>query len=190
MTPVAFTAVVRAVDSFRWRPELKVEEIGSPQRIAPHSLALEADVVVGDDDLASGRLIILHDPAGNDAWEGTTRCVAYARADVDFEMVTDRLLTDVGWSWLTEALQQFDAEFTAASGTVTTMSSRGYGGMAGEVERAEVEIRASWTPILDELGIEPHLAAWQELLCQTAGLEPLPEGIVSIMPRLNAGRGR
>ena len=29
-------------------------------------------------DVGTGRIILLHDPAGNDAWEGTFRCVAYA----------------------------------------------------------------------------------------------------------------
>ena len=37
-------------------------------------------------DLGTGRLILLHDPAGNDAWDGTFRCVAYARADIDPEL--------------------------------------------------------------------------------------------------------
>lgn len=190
MMPDEFSAVVAALDSFRWRPELRVDRIGSPQRIAPYSSALEAEVLRDGEPVGSGRLIILHDPDGNEAWEGETRCVAYARSDVEFEMVTDRLLADVGWSWLTDALTQSDALFAAASGTVTTLSSRGYGGMAGQAERAEVEIRASWTPLLDDRSISPHLSAWQELLCQTAGLEPMPEGITSIVPRLGFGRAR
>ena len=60
--------------------------------------ALTADVTVDDEDLGTGRIILLHDPAGNDAWDGTFRCVAYARADIDPELVTDPMLADVGWS--------------------------------------------------------------------------------------------
>ena len=35
---------------------------------------------------APGRIILLHDPAGNDAWDGTFRCVAYARAEIELEL--------------------------------------------------------------------------------------------------------
>ena len=75
-----------------WRPELEVDEMPAPQRIAPFSAAVAADVLVGGEEVGSGRLVLLHDPAGNAAWEGTFRCVTFARADVDPEMVTDPLL--------------------------------------------------------------------------------------------------
>ena len=39
----------------------------------------QADVTVDGDDIATGR-VILYDPAGNDAWQSTFRCVAYACA--------------------------------------------------------------------------------------------------------------
>ena len=69
-----------------------VEEIPAPQRIAPFAAAIAADVVVNEAEIGSGRLVLLHDPAGNAAWQGTFRCVSFARADVDPEMVTDPLL--------------------------------------------------------------------------------------------------
>ena len=74
--------------------------------IAPFASALSADVTVDGDDVGTGRLVLLHDPAGNDAWEGTFRCVAYARAEIDPEMANDPLLAEVGWSWLSEALDR------------------------------------------------------------------------------------
>jgi len=43
-----------------------------------------------------------------------------------------------------------------------------------------VEIRASWTPVGEDL--EPHLAAWGELLCAAAGLPPLPPGVTPLRP--------
>ena len=52
------------------RPEVFCEEMPAPQRIAPWSSALSADVTVDDEDLGTGRLILLHDPAGYDAWDG------------------------------------------------------------------------------------------------------------------------
>lgn len=184
-----FAELSRELVEHRWRPEVEVEQIPSPQRIAPHSVAVAADVVVDDEELGNGRLVLLHDPAGNDAWEGTYRCVTFARAEVDLEMVTDPLLADVGWSWLTEALERQGARYVAASGTVTAVASRCFGEMRDEPDRAEVEIRASWTPLIGPGDpITPHLAAWQELLCTTAGLPELPPGVVMLGSR--TGRGR
>ena len=48
-------------------------------------------LVNGGEELGSGRFVLLHDPAGNTAWQGTFRCVTFARADIDPEMVTDPL---------------------------------------------------------------------------------------------------
>ena len=94
-------------------------------------------------------------PAGNAAWQGTFRCVTFARAEVDPEMVTDPLLAQVGWSWLIDALDGHGAEYVAPSGTVTSVSSESFGGMADEAPSAEVEVRASWTPVLTEgVGLE------------------------------------
>jgi hypothetical protein len=182
--PDAFRRAVRDLLSASWRPELLVEEIPAPQRIAPFSAAITADVLVAGDEVGSGRLVLLHDPAGNPAWEGTFRCVTVARADVDPEMVTDPLLATVGWSWLTDALAAHGAAYGAPSGTVTSVASESFGGMAEEAARAEVEIRASWTAELVEgRGLSAHLAAWAELLCTTAGLPPLPAGVVMMPSR-------
>lgn len=176
-----FDAVRAQALNFGWRPEFDVDEMPSPQRIAPYSLALEVGIESPVDvEIGSGRLIILHDPDGNPAWDGVYRCVSYARADVDTEMVTDPLLAEVGWTWLTDALYSQQAVFHAASGTVTAVSSRSFGALESENDRAEIEIRASWTADLDDRGILPHLAGWQELMCSTAGLPPLAPGIVAL----------
>lgn len=182
-----FSRAVNEIVECRWRPEFVVTEIPSPQRIAPYSVAIDADISVSDKDMGTGRLILLHDPSWSPAWEGTFRCVTFTQADVDIEMVLDPLLADVGWSWLTESLETNNANYTNASGTVTAVSSRGFGAIAGDPDKAEIEIRASWTPVLDEeSGFTPHLRAWQDLLCVTAGIPPLPHGVVqfgSKMPK-------
>ena len=184
--PDAFRRAVADLASAVWRPELQVEEIPSPQRIAPFSAAITADVVVGGEDIGSGRLVLLHDPVGNAAWQGTFRCVTFARADVDPEMVTDPLLASVGWSWLIDALESRGAAYGVPSGTVTSVASESFGGMADEAPRAEIEVRASWTALLnDGIGLLPHLSAWAELLCMTAGLPPLPAGVVMMPSRRN-----
>lgn len=186
VAPDAFRRAVRDLRTAAWRSELTVEEIPAPQRIAPFSAAVTADVVVAGEEVGSGRLILLHDPAGNSAWAGTFRCVTFARADVDPEMVTDPLLASVGWSWLVDALAAHGADYLAPSGTVTSVASESFGGMAEEAPRAEVEVRASWTAeLVDGVGLGPHLAAWAELLCTTAGLPPLPAGVVMMSARRN-----
>ncbi len=167
-----------------WRPELKVEEIPAPAKIAPFAVAISAEVELNQAELGNGRLVLLHDPAGNASWDGDFRCVTFARAEVDPEMVTDPLLTEVGWSWLLDALERNQAGYGSPSGTVTAVSSRSFGGIETDPPRAEVELRASWTPIIDNGDdVSRHLRAWSELLCLAAGLPPLPDGVVPIAPR-------
>ena len=162
----------------QWRRELSIDEIGSPQRIAPHSLAIAGELCVGHDTVSSGRLILLHDPAGNEAWNGTFRLVTYVRSEVDLEMVADPLLPDISWAWLTEALESNDCDASFMAGTVTASYGRSFGEMAGEPDRAEVELRSSWTPNLStHHSLTNHLSAWQELLALVAGEPPLPAGI-------------
>lgn len=184
--PEAFRAAVAALHSARLRPEVFCEEMPAPQRIAPYAAALSADVTVDGEDVGTGRLVLLHDPAGNEAWQGTFRCVAYARAEIDPEMANDPLLGEVGWSWLTEALDAHAAAYVAPSGTVTKVSSESFGAMADEEASAQLEIRASWTPVGD---LTDHVEAWGELLCTAAGLPPVPEGVAS-MPSRRGQRGR
>jgi hypothetical protein len=174
------------------RPEIFCEEMPAPQRIAPYASALSGDVTVDDEDLGTGRLILLHDPQGNEAWAGGTfRCVLYTRADVDADQISDPMLGEVGWSWLTEALDSHGATYAAASGSVTRVATESFGGMADEDATAQIEIRASWTPVADEGGyadIRPHVEAWAELMCTAVGLPPVPEG-VAMMPNRRGQRG-
>lgn len=183
--PAEFERAVQQLRNARFRPEVFAEEMPAPQRIAPYASALSADVTVDGEDVGTGRIVLLHDPAGNDTWEGTFRCVAYARADIDPELVTDPLLAEVGWTWLTEALDAHGAPYAAPSGTVTSVASESFGGMAAEPGTAQIEIRASWTPIGD---LTPHVEAWGELLCTAAGLPPVPEGVAT-MPSRRGQRG-
>src|SRR3954447_24189308 len=140
--PEEFRDAVATMHAARLRPEIFCEEMPAPQRIAPYASALSADVTVDDTDVGTGRIILLHDPAGNEAWDGAFRCVAYARAEVDLELITDPMLAAVGWSWLTEALEANSAAYTAASGTVTRVATESFGGMAEEGGTAQVEVRA------------------------------------------------
>jgi hypothetical protein len=188
--PPEFTDAVRAMGEARLRPEVLAEPMPAPQRIAPYAAALSADVTVDGHDLSTGRIILLHDPAGNDAWDGTFRCVAYVRAEIELEMITDPALAEVGWSWLTEALAAHGASYAASSGTVTRVATDSFGAMSEDSGTAQIEIRASWTPqvVEERLEIAPHVEAWGELLCTAAGLPPVPEGVTAMPNRRGASR--
>ena len=174
--PAVFRRAVAGLSGVALRPELVISELPAPQRLAPHAVALHASVVRAGDELADGRLVVLHDPEGLDVWEGTTRCVAYVQAALDLEIASDPLLPGVGWAWLLEALDGAGAEHRAAGGTVTRTTSERFGALIDHPTVAEVEIRASWSPVGEDLG--PHLIAFGELLCTAAGLPPTPPGVV------------
>jgi hypothetical protein len=182
--PEEFQRALESLRSAKPRREIVLAETPAPGRLAPHSVAMGAEVVAVDRELASGRLVLLHDPAGHEAWQGTFRVVTYVRADVEPEMAIDPLLAGVGWAWLTEALGAHDADFIAASGTVTRVTSESFGGMASEPASAQVEIRASWTPVTSQTApMGSHLLAWCDLLCTTAGLPPVPPGVLGLPTR-------
>lgn len=128
--PLPFRAAVDALKAARLRPQIEVEPTPPPKRLAPYAYALEAAVVDGDEDLADGRLVLLHDPAGHDAWQGTFRLVTLVRAELEPEMAADPLLPEVCWSWLTGALQTRGLTYGEPSGTVTRASSHYFGGLS------------------------------------------------------------
>jgi hypothetical protein len=178
--PAGFRRAVTGLTGVELRPEVVVSELPPPQRLAPYAVALHAVVVRAGEELAEGRLVILHDPDGQAVWEGDTRCVAYLQAGIDFEIASDPMLPSVGWSWLLDALDAAGAEHRAAGGTVTRTTSERFGALAEHPHAADVEMRASWSPA-GELG--PHLVAFGELLCSAAGLPPTPPGVVPIPAR-------
>ncbi|WP_185844071.1 DUF3000 domain-containing protein, partial [Streptomyces sp. WAC 05379] len=128
--PAAFRAAVEALRASRLRPQIEIEQTKAPQRLAPYAYALEAAVVDGDEDLADGRLVLLHDPSGHDAWRGTFRLVTLVRAELEPEMAADPLLPEVCWSWLTGAFQARGLSYGEPSGTVTRASSHYFGGLS------------------------------------------------------------
>lgn len=187
----AFEAAAAQLRSARLRRELEVREIPAPERIAPRSIALAAGVAhgssrpaadhpaepQGDSPYGAGRLILLHDPASADDWGGPFRIVCFAQAPLEMEIGVDPFIADVAWSWLVDALDSRGAEYTYASGTATKTLSTGFGTLEAQGDAAQIEIRASWTPLGD--GFAAHAEAWGELLCLLAGL-PHQEGVASL----------
>lgn len=189
-TPLPFAAAadaVRAALTVRGRPELVLHEVPAPRRLAPHALAVAAEVERDGEEIASGRFVVLHDPEGQEGWRGDTRVVAFVSAEVEAEMAADPALGEVGWSWLDDALRDRGARHTAAGGTVTRTVSVRFGQIEEPDEASEVEVRASWTPLPDPDGVTdgvdlvPHLLAFCDLLCATAGLPPV--GVVALPGR-------
>ena len=144
-------------------------------------MALTAEVVASasdDEELASGRFVLLHDPSSPQPWEGEWRAVTFARAELEPEVAGDPMLGGVGWSWLIEALESRGVDYGAEAGTVTRVVSESFAGLADREPTVEMEVRASWTPHGSDLGA--HLLAWSDLLCTIAGLPPLPDGVVAL----------
>jgi hypothetical protein len=189
--PHIFRAAVQSLADTRIRPEVRVEPLRAPQRLAPYSYAVGADVLDAEGgELATGRLVLLHDPDGQEAWDGVLRLVAYASAELDEDMLVDPLLPTVGWSWLTGALDDRGARYQAAGGTVTQTTSTRFGDIVGPRTSVALELRASWTPTTpttptnlttaDGIDLGPHLSAFIDLLCTAAGLPP--EGVSILTP--------
>ena len=192
--PRSSGVAVAQLRAARLRPEVFCEEMPAPQRIAPFASALSADVTVDGEDVGTGRLVLLHDPAGNDAWEGTFRCVAYARAEIDPEMANDPMLAEVGWSWLTEALDAHGADVRRARPAPSPRSSsESFGGMADEERQ-----RPARDPRLLDPGRRPRATAARpgrtsrrgaSCCAPPSGLPPVPEGVAP-MPSRRGQRGR
>jgi hypothetical protein len=175
---------VAQLHDFDWDERWIVSSMDPPQHIAPFAAAIDADIR-RDGDLASGRLILLHDPAGNDIWHGDFRCVTFCQADVSAEMAHDPFLPEVGWSWLMDSLTSRQAQFVAESGTITTTASTPFGSRQADPATAQIEMRASWTPLLQAgNGLTDHIAAWQDLISAVAGLPPLSNTVIHLSDRL------
>ena len=155
-------------------PHVTVTVGPSPQRLAPYAFTLLADLSDDESDLnASGRFVLLHDPAGHPGWQGSWRVVSYLRAEVDEQMAADPLLPEVAWTWMQEAWQSFGVTAGEPSGTVTCTQSRPFGHIDDRSVSADVEIRCSLTPGTDAAGLIDVLSnvkAWLSVMSTAAGV--------------------
>jgi hypothetical protein len=167
------------------RSDITVSEIAAPSNLAPDAIALAADVNPprhgSDSGFGTGRFVLLHDPDEPEEWGGAFRVICFAQAPLETEIGLDPFLADVAWSWLVDALDNRGARYTAEAGTATKIISTGYGELAGEGSGAQIELRASWTPLDGEFAA--HVEGWGELLCMLAGLPPVAEGVSLLSAR-------
>jgi len=188
--PTQFREAVAAMNAAEVRSEIELGPIRPPQRLAPYSYALGAEVRRPEGEMipeasegdAFGRLILLHDPDGAEAWDGTMRLVAFIQADLDPAEAVDPLLPEVAWSWLVEALESRAEHVTALGGTVTATTSVRYGDISGPPRAHQLELRASWTATTGALGT--HVEAFCEVLEHAAGLPPT--GVTDLSSRSRA----
>lgn len=179
--PETFRKAVASLSAVRPRPEMRFEPIPAPRRLAPWAYAWGLELPGAGHASTTGRLVLLYDPDGQDGWEGTLRLVGFVRAELDIEFADDPLLPAVSWSWLTDALSSADAAYVALGGTVTQTSSARFGSIAGPERAHDIELRASWSPVDDNL--TAHGEAFSELMAAAAGLPPV--GVVAIGKRLS-----
>lgn len=181
-----FERLVDQLRTFTPRAEVALIEVPAPQKLATFAFAFSADVSNGlladeEDEVANGRFVLLHEPGGQATWDGEFRCVTFVSADVDPVMQEDPLLPEIGWSWFLESLERNQCAFNAPSGTVTRVSSASFGKLSPRNDDAEIEIRASWTPIITEpQELIKHIESWCNLISEVAGLPPVPEGVSAI----------
>lgn len=166
------TALLSLRDTVR-TPGLLVEEISSPRGLAPFSatLAIHTQAHEHNTPLATGRLVILHNPSGVPEWGGSFRLAAHMRARIEPEMSSDPLLSEALWHWAHDCLEESGAGYHSLTGTVTREVSESFGGLRLTDSTEYVELRASWTPVTPYLG--EHLHAWTTLLGRTAGVLPV-----------------
>ena len=184
--PAEFLAAAEQLRNATLRSELSVREIAAPERIAAHSIAFAAGVRehshkddgdAVDAEAGAGRFVLMHDPEAAEEWGGPFRIVCYAPAPLEMEIGVDPFISDVAWSWLIDALELRGATHTYLSGTATKVFSSGFGTLEPRGDSSQIELRASWTPLSDNLAT--HAEAWSELLCLLAGL-PHEEGVASL----------
>lgn len=185
MKPVTSAAdgwpdIERAVDDARRsalvRPEITLDDVPAPVRLARHGLALSGEILAEDEvELAHGRFVLLHEPGGQPTWQGDTRAVVFVRAALEPDLAVDPLLLEVGWDWLSESLADRGLEVVALSGTVSRTGSQAFGDIASREPEGAIELRASWT--VRPAGAAASLLAWCDLLATAAGLVPIQDGV-------------
>lgn len=189
-TPEEFRTAVRSLGRARTRPEVSLARINPPQGLAPHAFSVAAEVgriqrrtLRSHEKIqapTTGRFVLLYDPSRPGAWGGAFRIVSWFRAHMDLDIGRDELLTDVSWTWLTDALDSNGALYTAEGGTASRTMEKGFGSLRENTDSVEIEVRASWTPLTEHDRCDwaaAHLEAWSELLCTATGLPPYNEGV-------------
>jgi len=188
--PARFTAALESLKLTQVRPEVHLSEAPAPTRIAPYAVAIDG-VVYADgqaddarfdleateaDPIAQGTLIILFDPQSQTNWGGQFRIVSFIEVEVDHTEAADPMLPGVAWTWVTDAIGHHP--YHNLTGTVSVTSSTTFDDAGEKPGKAVLEIRASWSPNNEQVGV--HLNMWAEMLAIAGGLEHSPTEVTSL----------
>lgn len=180
----AFQLAVAELAKAANREELHLNQIPAPHKIATEAVAFGADICVdqGIDhtDAGTGRFVLLHEGKVQEQWGGNFRVVAFAKSPLETSIGVDEEISEVAWAWLMEALQNRGAEHSHEAATITRVISSGFGSLGGQNSHAELEMRASWTPLGN---YSAHLEAWQDLICMMSGYPLLPSTVTPLHGR-------
>lgn len=167
-----FALALRSILDSNVRNELDVKEIEAPANLARHAVAFSCDVrpdsVHEKIDLGTGRLVLLWDDEPQESWGSRFRVIAFAKSPLETEIGADEFSAGLAWSWLVTALEANQASYNSEAGTTTRVISTGFGALANQAPHAELELRASWSPL--DTNIAAHMHAWQSLICMMSGL--------------------
>ena len=173
------------------------------KRLAPHATATAATVSREGADVAWGRLVLCTTRRGPKAGMALPADQLSVRGD----RPGDRGRPDARPGRLELAIEALDAGtpgYAVPSGTVTRVTTEGFGGKADEEPVHGYEQRASWSPAPaggdlagpgvraaaddpETLDIAAHVTAWCDPLAAAAGLPPLAIGT---LPRAAAAGRR
>ena len=115
--PATFRTALASIASAHTRADVRLSEVPAPPRIAAYAAAINATVLPEELD-TTGRLVLLHEPGGNDAWNGDLRIIALVKARVETEIGSDDLWADAAWSFLYGRDTKYARRGHAAAGTL------------------------------------------------------------------------
>lgn len=180
-----FRLAVDSLNRAQTRNELSISQLEAPAKLATHAIAFSADVDSAVSEipgaLGTGRFILLWDPEPQDNWASRFRVICFAKSPLETDIGSQEDSSSFSWSWLIRALEQSGAKYAAEAGTTTRIISNGYGAIANQPEHAELEIRASWSPLDTE--INRHIEAWMNLVCIMSGFSDVA-GVQNIEAKL------
>ena len=179
--PIEFQVAARPLAQPFLRSELDTKQIEAPVGIAPFALAFAAQVPDTTETplhRGIGRIVFVHDPDQAETWGSNMRVIAYVKSPAELDLGKEDDSANYYWELLNRALNNHSAKFTAEAGTITKMSSTGMGSIASDKPSTEIELRASWTPL--DGNLEPHLAAWQDLIAAMAGFAIEGETVIPL----------
>ena len=166
-----FALALTSLREASMREEITVTEIDAPGGLAAHAIAFNCDVRATNEfqkiDLGTGRFVLLWDTEPQDSWGSRFRVIIFAKSPLETDIGSDDSSTGITWTWLKESLEHLDADYSAEAGTTTRVISSGFGALANQSDHAELELRASWSPVDSNVG--GHMMAWQNLICMMSG---------------------